>query len=205
LAANAVGIDENVDQFMRQVADGSDEIEENDTEDEFDTVELSASSAIEVQKVTLADDIQGKEKFANTEEQWVIILTATKLKEKKMVTKDVLKKYCAEVGTLVSGSKQELLQRVFDHKKFGHLQAKKKRGRGKVTKGDKTLKINYEQLKYFADLFMQSFDVTRDDLELVILNHYRNIRSKKTVTITVSIGCPFGSLLNVHINEWRGI
>jgi len=63
--------------------------------------------------------------------------------------------------------------------KFGYLQEKKKRGRGKVTKGDKTLKINYEQLKYFADLFVQSFDFIRTDLELTILNHYRNVKSKE--------------------------
>ncbi len=100
---------------------------------------------------------------------------------------EVLKQYCRDVKLRVSGKKVELLRRVFGHKAYGITPEAKRRGKKKVTRGDNTLKINYEQLKYFSDLFIQAFDEVSGELEVMILNHYREVSRKEAASLNVRI------------------
>jgi len=125
--------------------------------------------------------------FDDSPEHWRVILAATRKEKKAEVTMEVLKQYCRDVKLRVSGKKVELLRRVFGHKAYGITPEAKRRGKKKVTRGDNTLKINYEQLKYFSDLFIQAFDEVSGELEVMILNHYREVSRKEAASLNVRI------------------
>lgn len=187
---DAVGVDPNVDEALQRLAD--DECGDVD-EDDDGVLEIEVPAGVgadshenDPENIDATEETNpAPQEFDDSKAHWNTVLGATSKGTKAEVTVEVLKQYCRAAKLPVSGKKAELLGRVFAHKAYGITPESRKRGKKKVTRGDNTLKINYEQLKYFSDLFTLSFDVVRDELEVMILNHHRTITRKETVPIKV--------------------
>ncbi len=192
LTSDPTGVDPAITQFLKMTMDeemdsdgDGEEKDENENEEENEENEKDLMETTPIDNQKIPERASSTPSFNDSDAHWQVICKVTKIKKKQDVTKPVLQQYCRDKKMPVSGNKPDLLQRVFAHAAYD-VTPIQRRGKKKVIRGDKTLKINYEQLKYFADLFIYSFESVKHELEVIILDHYREITRKQTGSVKVS-------------------